>query len=80
MPGWIRWRRARRKEMADLGDRLQAMHRCYAELKGPVLDPTRVRDALLSAKKLGVKWSIATWPVLEGAIAREPHRWPTTLP
>lgn len=79
IPAMVRFRRARRKELAEIAERLQAMHRCHAELKGPVLDPTRVRDALLAATKLKVHWPSATWPLLEGAIARDPHRWITTL-
>ena len=77
VPRWIRARRARRRALSEIADRLQAMHGCYADLSGPVLDPTRVRDALLAAESLGVRWSSATWPVLEEAIARDLHRWLT---
>lgn len=79
IPATFRFRRARQKTLVETADRLQVMHRCYAELSGPVLDPTRVRHAMLAATKLGVQWSSATWPLLEGAIARDPHRWLTTL-
>jgi len=74
IPATIRFRRTRKKALVETAERLQAMHRCYAELSGPVLDPTRVRETLLAATKLGVQWSSATWPLLEGAIARDPHR------
>jgi len=77
IPARIRGRRARRKELLATAERLQAMLRCYAELSGPVLDPTRVRDALLAAEKLEIRWSRATWPLLEAVIARHPHRWAT---
>lgn len=79
IPAMFRFRRARQKTLVETADRLQAMHRCYAELSGPVLDPTLVRDAMLAATKLGVQWSSATWPLLEGAIMRDPHRWLTSL-
>lgn len=74
MPRWFRARRARRKMLAEIAERLWAMYGCYADLSGPVLDPTRVKDALLAAESLCAKWSNATWPVLGGAIARDPHR------
>jgi len=77
IPARIRGRRARRKELLATAERLQAMRDCYAELSGPVLDPTRVRDVLLAAEKLEIRWSRATWPLLEAAIARHPHRWAT---
>ena len=77
VPVRIRRRRARRKELVATMNRLVAMRSCYAELNGPVLDPTRIRDALLVAEKLEVRWSRATWPLLEAAIARHPHRWMT---
>lgn len=68
----------RRKELAAIGKRVQAMHRSNVELDGPVLDPTRVRDTMLAAEKLDVRWSCVTWPLLEAATARDPHRWATT--
>lgn len=77
LPTHIRHRRAKRKELLAIAERLKAMHRCYAELSGPVLDPTRIRDALLAAEKLEVRWSRATWPLLDAAITRHPHRWAT---
>ena len=78
MPAWLRSRRVRQKVLSETAERVKTMHRCYAELSAPLLDPTRVRDALLAAEKLEVRWSRVTWPLLEAAIGRDPHRWLTT--
>ena len=57
------------------GRLLAKMQRCYRELDGPVLSPTRVRDELRSAEAMGIGWPNAIWPVLEAAITRNPVVW-----
>ena len=77
VPTRIRSAFAKRKEILTVAERLQTMYRCYDELNGPVLDPTRIRDLMLAAERLEIRWSRATWPLLEAAIARHPHLWKT---
>ena len=55
LPAWLRSRRDRQKVPSKTGKRIKAMHRCYAELSAPLLDPSRVRDALLTSEKLKVR-------------------------
>lgn len=79
-----RVRRGRRREaaqdMAKVSDLCATMRDTYLELRGPVLNPTRVRDVLLAAEAKGARWSTATWPVLEGAIRRNSTIWVTEAP
>ena len=79
VPRIIRSRRTKRAAMPAFRARLLAMQICYSELAGPVLDPTRVRDILLEAEKLDIRWPRAVWPLLETTIARNPHVWHTEL-
>lgn len=72
-----RLRKAHRKELLAITERIAAMRQAYNELAGPVLDPTRIRDVLLAAEELEVCWSRATWPLMDNAISRHPHRWIT---
>lgn len=74
-----RFQKARRKELLEITERNVAMRQAYNELAGPVLDPTRVRNVLLAAERLEVRWSRATWPLMDNVISRHPHRWMTKL-
>lgn len=77
--------RARHKRAKQIGDtRLKVaditaeLRRRHRELRGPVLNPTRIRDLFRSAETNGIVWSTATWPILENAVKRDPGIWVTS--
>ncbi|MCW8087581.1 hypothetical protein [Sabulicella glaciei] len=59
---------------------LLAMRDAYASLDGAVLSPSRVRDELRLAAEKGVGWSQVIWPVIDAAVARNPHVWRVAPP
>lgn len=61
-------------------DLLTGMRDAYWSLGGSVLSPTRVKDALEAAADRGVVWSQAIWPVIDGAVARNPNVWRVSPP
>jgi hypothetical protein len=77
----IQWLRGGKLRSTIKSDRLRpfqllkSMMRAYQTLDGAVLNPSRVRDELLSAEKEGVVWPTAIWPILDTAIARNPGVW-----
>lgn len=76
-PARRRLRKAHRKELLKTAERIAKMRQAYNELEGPVLDPSRICNLLLEVEKLEVRWSRATWPLMDNAISRHPHRWMT---
>ncbi len=81
------WVRAARVRKPLLRQRIEAMEKVaaakillrktYWELKGPVLHPTRVREAFRDAETGGVSWPSPVWSIFQAAIDRNPGVWLT---
>jgi hypothetical protein len=78
--GGRRRRRARAKDTELQTRLLMAMDDTYDSLDGTALSPTRVRDAMQSAKDKGVVYSQVVWPIIDAAVARDPHVWKVSPP
>jgi hypothetical protein len=68
---------ARKEALEKVGTLKVLLRKAYWELKGPVLHPTRVRDALRAAEAGGVSWPSPIWSVFQEAIDRNPGVWLT---
>jgi hypothetical protein len=51
------------------------MANVYELVKGPIINPIMLRDALLKTKELGAIWPQAIYSLVERIIARDPTAW-----
>lgn len=51
------------------------MRQVWLRLKGPLVHPSRVRDAMVESSKEGAVWSNISWGLIDRVIARDPAVW-----
>ena len=51
------------------------MRQVWLRLKGPLVHPTRVRDAMIESSKEGAVWSNISWALIDRTIACDPAVW-----
>jgi hypothetical protein len=76
-----RWRRRAKVAEMELKEAILTVERkAYMALDGAALSPTRVRDAMQAAQDKGVIYPRLVWPVIDAAVARNPHIWRVSPP
>lgn len=56
-----------------------SMYQVWWLLKGPVINPTLVRAAMMKAAEAGAGWDMAAYSIIDSVIAKDPAVWVVSL-
>jgi hypothetical protein len=51
------------------------MYEVWERLDGPVINPSRVRDAMVKSAEQGAVWNTISWSLIDRVIAIDPAVW-----
>jgi hypothetical protein len=66
-----------RAKMFQLWDQ---MHEVWKRLEGPIVNPSRVREAMVKSAEHGAVWNTASWSLIDRMIAVDPAVWVVRQP
>ena len=51
------------------------MYEAWLRLRGPVVNPSRVREAMVRSAEHGAEWGTLTWSLIDRVISIDPAVW-----